>query len=153
MKKNKKGFSLIELLIVVAIILIIAAIAIPNLLKSRISANEASAVGSVRTIVTSEITYAIGNPTVGVTSLTALNTAGLIDSQLSGGNKSGYNFAVSQGTETPPSSFVAGAAPISINTTGIRSFCGDASAVLRYTNPAASTTPPTTCTTANSALQ
>ena len=56
-KQEEKGFSLIELLIVVAIILIIAAIAIPNLLRARIAANEASAVGSVRTLDTSEITY------------------------------------------------------------------------------------------------
>src|SRR5690348_6297048 len=56
-RKNQKGFTLIELLIVVAIILIIAAIAIPNLLRSKMAANEAAAVGALRTIVTAEVTY------------------------------------------------------------------------------------------------
>src|SRR3954468_1018156 len=65
MKRTQGGFSLIELLIVVAIILIIAAIAIPNFLRSRISANESSAVASIRQITTAEISYSISFPTLG----------------------------------------------------------------------------------------
>src|SRR5690242_7276499 len=101
--KKQKGFSLIEVLIVVAIILIIAAIAIPNLLRSRMSANEASAVNSLRTINTAEVTYSstygigygplisLSTPAAGCPLATAA-AACLIDSGLGGGTKSGYKF-------------------------------------------------------------
>jgi type IV pilus assembly protein PilA len=145
---KQKGFSLIELLIVVAIILIIAAIAIPNLLKSRMTANEASAVGSLRAINSAEIIYLTTYPNVGFTcSLGALGppagttasssaSAGLIDSSLSGGVKSGYNFALSGCTTAQNSTVVvnyqATADPSSPGATGQRYFCTDQSAVIKY---------------------
>jgi type IV pilus assembly protein PilA len=140
--RKHKGFSLIELLIVVAIILIIAAIAIPNLLRARMAANESSAVGSIRTINTAEITYSSTYPTVGfATALTNLggvtpctpssNSACLIDSVLAAGIKSGYNFTAS-GSGGPPSvQYFTSGTPIVLNQTGIRSFCSFEDAVIR----------------------
>ena len=146
--RKQKGFSLIELLIVVAIILIIAAIAIPNLLRSRIAANEASAVGSVRTINTAEVTYASTYPSVGFattlawlgpasngsTAAPTTSSANLIDWALAQGNKSGYTFGVGNGgsSTTPAVAYAVNAAPITANQTGTRTFYSDASGVIRY---------------------
>jgi len=153
MKKNTRGFSLIELLIVVAIILIIAAIAIPNLLRSRIAANQASAVGSLRTINTAEITYAStynngyspdlislgpgtgGNPTASM--------AGLLDSVLAGGSKSGYNFAYTASVPTSPATridtYTATASPSTVGTTGSNFYFTDMSGVIRQNTTGTST--------------
>ncbi len=141
--RKQKGFSLIELLIVVAIILIIAAIAIPNLLRARIAANESSAVGSVRTVNTAQITYSSTYSTAGYASSLA-NLAGsscspptptsscLIDSQLGGGSKSGYSFGISNTSGTPISAYNIIAAPLQPNQSGVRYFCSFADAVVRF---------------------
>jgi prepilin-type N-terminal cleavage/methylation domain-containing protein len=147
--RKAKGFSLIELLIVVAIILIIAAIAIPNLVKSKMAANEAAAVGSVRTVVTSELTYASIYPSTGFTSLANLYSAGLIDSVLGGGNKSGYSFASAPGSGTPAGTFTANANPVTVGTTGTNYYCSDQTGVIQRntssfgtsTNPCTGGTP------------
>jgi len=163
--KKQKGFSLIELLIVVAIILIIAAIAIPNLLRAKIAANEASAVGSMRTIVTAEVSYnsagwLSGGSQIGFSAALAdLGPNGgtctppdpthtcYVDSVLSGANsastpKSGYWFSYS------PIAAAAGGSNIGFNLngnpaapgqTGNRYFFADASGVIRF-NPSQSAT-------------
>jgi type IV pilus assembly protein PilA len=155
MRNKQKGFSLIELLIVVAIILIIASMAIPNLIRSKMAANEASAVASIRTINTSEVvyssTYNVANGfsadlkslgdggTAGTCTATFVPTSAaacLIDPSLENATtaataKSGYYFTYAQGT----GSYAINADPVQVNSTGVRGFYSDQTVVIRFKSP------------------
>jgi type IV pilus assembly protein PilA len=132
------------LLIVVAIILIIAAIAIPNLLRSRMAANEASSVGSIRTINTAAVTYSSTYPANGFpVSLAAMGGANpctaapanacLLDAVLSGGTKSGYKFTWTGDGATPSVNYTVNGVPVNVGSSGQRGFFSDQSGVIRYT--------------------
>ncbi len=135
MRKRPNGFSLIELLIVVAIILIIAAIAIPNFLHAKIAAHETSAVASIHAINTAEITYASANPLIGFSAaLPDLGPAGasIIDDTLASGQKSGYNFTYRAVGSAPYSQYTLNADPLVRSVTGQRSFYSDQTNLTHY---------------------
>ena len=156
MHRDQRGFSLIELLIVVAIILIIMAIAIPNFMRSRMAANQASAIESLRIIATAEVTYFTTYGTGFSTSLDALRppapgqqaastAAGLIDNILAGGYKSGYSFFYTSTQYSANTNMWYGytllANPTSFGQSGIVYYFTDESHVIRANtaNPACST--------------
>ena len=143
--RKQKGFSLIELLIVIAIILIIAAIAIPNLLRSKMAANETSAVGTLRAINNAQVLYANTYPDVGfAANLGTLGgaspctpsqaTACFIDPVISQApnTKAGFVFTVANDGQVPSVGFTGNGTAQTFGTTGARNFFTDQSFVIRY---------------------
>jgi type IV pilus assembly protein PilA len=138
MRLDKKGFTLVEIMIIVSVIVLLAAIAIPNLLRARLSANEAGAVAALKTLSSAaEVYFTAQAPGAYPSSLAAMSNAipPFIDSILGSGNKSGYSFNWSGGGNA----YSVVASPQTPNVTGIRSFFIDSSGVVRVGTDATGT--------------
>jgi type II secretory pathway pseudopilin PulG len=123
-------------IVFIPVILIIAAIAIPNLLRARMAANESSALNAVRTVNLAEMTYMNSHAERGFTcSLSELHQAGLVDDGLASGKKHGYTFALQNCTADKPGGpnvkYQVVAQPVTFNQTGVRAFCADESGVIK----------------------
>jgi len=133
---HRPGFTLVEIMIVVAVISLLAAISIPVFLRARIQANETSAIGSLRTISTACVSFrSIQNPLAYPNNLNELSTATppYIDQILGSGTKEGYNFTY---TFVGTDQYTITATPVTLNVTGIRTFFMDESGVIRVNNAA-----------------
>ena len=135
--KEKKGFTLIELMIVVLVIGIIAALSMPNLVQSKMAAHESSAISAVRTLVTAQITFAVKSGSGDFAAdLVTLQGANLIDSVLGSGTAEAYSFSLSgSGVQ-----YTIDARPLVYGSSGIRSFFTDESGAIRYTTADAAAT-------------
>jgi prepilin-type N-terminal cleavage/methylation domain-containing protein len=156
--RNQKGFSLIELLLVVAVILIVSAIAVPNFMRSRMRANEANAVAAIRVIHTSAVTYAttysdLGFPAQltnlgGANPCTATSTSAcLIDDVMAQGTKEGYSYVWTGDGLTPSVGFTLTGTPQVVGTSGQRMFCTDQVGTIFYDPSGAG------CTNASQSLE
>ena len=135
--KDKTGFSLIELMIVVAVIGVIAAFAVPNLVKSKSVAREGAAISAVRSLVNAQVTYiSTRNTSTFAADLSVLEANGLIDSVLASGSTDSYSLSVSGDN----SGFEINARPLAYGSTAIRSFFSDESGVIRYNTADAAAT-------------